>query len=102
MYKSVRLLLVATLALAGCASWKHDPSEPVKPMITLSDTNNDGIPDVARFRYTEFSADGDYELLDKDYDGYFDTKVIQGYDLQEQPLKPEIPVQQIEQQAKGK
>ncbi len=101
MQMAGRLLLVAAFALGGCASWKAAPGEGPKPIITLSDSNNDGLPDVARYRFVEY-PDGDYEILDTNYDGYFDKKVGQGYGLQAEPLVPEIPWQQVEQMAKGK
>lgn len=91
-----RLALVVAISLAGCASTAPLlTSEPAAStaedlgQVTYHDDNSDGVVD---FEMHDFGCcDGNWALIDSDFDGTFDLRLQWGYQFTTEQIQQPVP-----------
>ena len=77
----------AIILIANCS-----PSAPhtFHHTITYHDRNGDGLVDLQQLRHKTL-ADADSDLLDNDYDGRYETKIVYGVGVSEETVDLPVP-----------
>lgn len=81
--------LLAILTLGSCTSSSGDPLAD-REKVTYRDRNNDGKVDIENHTYSGV-ADADWQLLDNDYDGRYEKKILFGIGVIESAVDIPVP-----------